>query len=253
MNTGYKADRKVLYEAVKFWKGSPLYRAEGLQTEGEAVTTAPWLVSDDDDPTPTIVSRWAAAEDVAEGAAFEDVAVETSIDGVVEMLAFIADRNESEIVDLVLSLLEENEGQLLYLGRPSDPQAFAIMFTEGRFVMAEMEIDEDLIDEGLISMNLLATTVPDPNAPVVPGFAPIEQRLYEMLHAAEVIGCVLSEEKGSTLLREQVGRFSSDLTNVIVEMVADQGSLTDKEVGLVSETFGGAYAGIVEEAKRFTA
>jgi hypothetical protein len=115
--------------------------------------------------------------------------------------------------------------------------------------VSEMALETPLLDEGLISMTLLAQTVPDPEAPVVPGFAPIEQRIYEMLHAVSmVMETVDNLPKG---LVEGMERFLLDASDVLVEMMADCGSLRENEVTLIAETFAGAYAGLIEEAKPY--
>lgn len=252
---GYRADRKAMYEAVKFWKNSPLYREAGLQTEGEQVSLAPWLADTQTEVSESqIATRWAGSRDGAAGSTFEDVAAEASFDDVAEVLSYVAQADEAgDLIEAVVNLLEENDGEVLYIGRITDAEAYALQFNEGRYFMAAMELDTPLLDEGLISMTLLQQTVPDQQAPVVPGFAPIEQKLYEALHAAELIAATINEGDDAADLIESINRFTVDIANVLVEMMADQGSLKDNEAELVLETFLGAYAGIVDEAKKFAA
>jgi hypothetical protein len=246
---GYKADRKAIYEAVKFWKGSPLYREGGLQVEGEQITIAPWMNDISEETESDIVTRWASVNDLAEDSSFEDVAAEIAEGDVHELLSYLVQEEEDSLIEAVMGLLEDNEGSVLYIGRANDTQAFALTLSEGRFYVSEMALETPLLDEGLISMTLLAQTVPDPEAPVVPGFAPIEQRIYEMLHAVSmVMETVDNLPKG---LVEGMERFLLDASDVLVEMMADCGSLRENEVTLIAETFAGAYAGLIEEAKPY--
>lgn len=250
---GYKADRRLMYEAVKFWKNSPLFSAENAQFEGEQVSLAPWLSEAPTTPTKApMATCWANSDDVCDGAQFEDVSAEVTADDVAEVVSYLTQRGDESILESILELLEENEGRVLYIGRGYGEEAFAIQFSEGHYFVAEMQLPEGaLIDEGLISMTLLAQTVPDQAAPVVPGFAPIEQKLYEALHAVTVIGQSLFETAGAADLLESIELFTEDLVTIMVEMLADEGSLSSKEGQLVVETFLGAYAGIVAEARKF--
>lgn len=244
-----------MLEAVRAWKGSPLYREASarVQTENEQVTLAPWLRdSEQEDPQSPIATRWFAESDSYEGKSFTDSATAKDQDEISQYIRYVAESDEA--VEAVLDLLDENERKILFIGRAGETDAFAIQYNEGRYFVAELELEEAFLDEGLISMTLLASTVPDGAAPVVPGFAPIEQKLYETLHAAELLASTLTEsEDDASELIETINQFAEDLTRVMVEVMSDQGSLSGRELDLVVETFLGVYAGLHEEALKYTA
>lgn len=251
MNTeGYRADSKAIYEAVKYWRTSELYRDEDTRVStDEQVTIAPWLVDADlAEAECPISARWGTNEG-NEGPDFEDIAEESGLETVEKILAYVCESN-AELAKAVLDVLEQNEGKVLCLSRAGETNAFALQYvSEGKYLVASMDLTEALVDEGLISMTLLATTVPDGNAPVVPGFQPVEQKLYEHLHAAESLLSALIEGDSDELANE-LRQYCEDISAVLAEVAADEGSLDQRQLDLVQETFTGTFAGFVDEAKK---
>jgi hypothetical protein len=197
-----------------------------------------------------LAARWGAEEDLCEGPTFRDTARVADLDEIADILNYVTEGSE-ELSNVLATMIEDNEGRILYIARQDETDAFAVSFLEGAYFIAEMEMEEPLLDEGLVSISLIAANGPAPEAPLVPGFAPIEQKLWEVLHASEVLRSTLQEAEGSEALRTALDEFASSLVSVLVEVASDADTLSEKELNFIYETFAGAFAGLHEESVKF--
>jgi hypothetical protein len=240
----YRADRTKLLEWVKTWKlseiGSEFYRDPSQRISVEETMKAPW----NDESDSTVPVRWYnESVDSYDGVDFEDIAEQISLDDLAEHIySFGYDEN---LIEGIVNLLVEGMGKTLLIGNAGSDSGLVVQFYEDNFYAAEMEVDVDSLSEGAISMQLLASTIGDGNAPVYPGFPPVElqNRLYEVLHSAVVLKNTVNEEDD---LAEIISEFCTDLSSVISELMINESEITSEEAALIYETAAGVFAGIQE-------
>jgi len=249
----YKTNKTKFIEVINTWKESELgeafYRDANHRVDiDEGVIYAPWAQADADaineaaDASP-FASCWQKEEDAE---AFMEAADALDEEDFVEF--FASSGAEQNVIEAIFSQLESNENRIMLVAPAGSTEGYAVAFSEGTFFISEMELDEELLDEGLISIGLIAAMV-DPNAPVVPGFPMVEAQnsLYETLHSAALLSMAVAEDaelEGSQLF-DVLEAFTADLAEVISEVALDP-TLTEEELSVVVDVFKGAYAGIFE-------
>jgi hypothetical protein len=252
----YRASRSKLLEAVRTWKESDMgkyfYRSVDERVDSESPVLAPWLagtaeVSESSEFTgPTILSRWLEEDADSFGDYAESIDPQTFVD-LIESLGI----GTEAVLDSIVEQLESNEGSVLLIAIEGSASGYALGMQEGELFASEIDIDEDFLDEGLISMALLAQTTGDPNTPLVPDFPLIESQnnLYETLHSTVVLlNSIRESESVDPEFVAVVENFAEDLAGVIAELSCDESTLNESELGMLLETFAGVFAGLHEEA-----
>jgi hypothetical protein len=253
------ANRSTLIESVRKWKesdlGSYFYRgADARLSESEISVRAPWLPAEHSDAqieegetTNPIRSCWMNEAEV--DGQFGDIAEQMDADSVSELVTSIG--GDEAVVEAVLSVLEQNDGGVMLLAHEGSDTGYAIAFYEGTYLVAGMEIEEEIVDEGLISIAFLAKYAQDPNAPVTPDFPMIESqnRMFETLMASVTLfNSIKESEAVDAEFVEIIENFNADLANVLGELSIDEGTLSERELEFLVDMFNGVYAGLSEEA-----
>jgi hypothetical protein len=254
MSDTYKMNRASLVEAVRGWKGSGFYKPVNERFDSSDLgVTAPWI------PEPTeglsegevyipFATQWVTEQ--AAVASFMDVAEQFDASDLSDFIESICgvDGTSTKLFESIRAQLDSNEGKVMLLGR-EDGSAYAVQCQEGIYFASEVELDEEIIDEGLISMQLVASGGQAGDAPIVPGFpwVALQDSLYEVLHTTNMLISSLdeSEEKISEGLSESIAAFCSDLANIIAEVSLDE-SASEQELNLIVDLFRGTYAGLFE-------
>ena len=254
MSNAYKMNRASLVEAVRGWKGSGFYKPASERFEvSESSIKAPWIPEsalglDEGEVFIPFASQW--VKDKRAVASFQDVAEQLDASDLADFIESICgvDGTSTKLFESIKAQLDANEGSVMLLGR-EDGSAYAVQCQEGVYFASEVELDEEVIDEGLISMQLVAAGGNAGDAPIIPGFPwiALQDSLYEVLHSTNMLASSLSEsdEAISDDLIEAINSFSNDLANIIAEVSLDENA-SEQELNLIVDLFRGTYAGLFE-------